>query len=94
LDRTVSDELPGFVPEVVRGSPGVLLLRTERALDAMLSGWRSQMVERALTVNTIKARCRFVVNQFVEFTNEYPWRWRPVDVDEFLAAVCHRAFHR
>jgi hypothetical protein len=57
LDRTVSDELPGFVPEVVRGSPGVLLVRPERALDAMLSGWRSQMVECALTVNTIKARC-------------------------------------
>jgi integrase/recombinase XerD len=81
----VSDELPGFIPEVLRGSPKVSLLRAEeRVLDAMMSGWRSQMLARGLTVNTIKARCR-VINQFVEFTNEYPWRWRPVDVDEFLA---------
>jgi integrase/recombinase XerD len=56
----------------------------ERVLDAMLSGWRSQMLARGLIVNTINARYR-VINQFVEFTNEHPLRWRPADVDEFLA---------
>jgi integrase/recombinase XerD len=25
------------------------------------------------------------VARFVEFTNEYPWRWRPLDLDQFLA---------
>jgi hypothetical protein len=39
----------------------------ERVLDAMLSGWRSQMLARGLIVNTINARYR-VINQFVEFT--------------------------
>lgn len=24
-------------------------------------------------------------SRFVEFTNEYPWRWRPLDLDQFLA---------
>lgn len=50
----------------------------------MLNGWRAQMLARGLAHDTIKARCR-LVNQFGVYTNEYPWRWRPVDVDEFLA---------
>jgi hypothetical protein len=37
-----------------------------------------------LALDTIKARCR-IVSRFVEFTNEYPWRWRPPDLDQFLA---------
>jgi hypothetical protein len=52
----------------------------------MLDGWRAQMLARGLAVDTIKARCR-LVRRFVEFTNEYPWRWRPIDVDHFLAEL-------
>jgi integrase/recombinase XerD len=42
------------------------------------------MLARGLAVDTIKARCR-LVSRFVEFTNEYPWQWRPLDLDQFLA---------
>ena len=51
----------------------------------MLDGWRAQMLARGLDVNTIKARGR-LISRFVDFTNEYPWRRRPIDVDQFLAA--------
>ena len=39
---------------------------------------------RGLAVDTIMTRGRLIA-RFVEFTNEYPWRWRPIDVDQFLA---------
>lgn len=35
-------------------------------------------------VNTIRRRSR-LISRFVEFTNEYSWRSRPIDVDQFLA---------
>jgi hypothetical protein len=40
-------------------------------------------------VSTITARCS-LIGRFVEFTNEYPWRWRPLDVDQFLADLRSR----
>jgi hypothetical protein len=42
---------------------------------AMVDVWRTQMLACGLAVDTIKARCR-LVSRIVEFTNEYPWRWR------------------
>jgi len=42
------------------------------------------MLARGLAVDTIKGWCR-VISRFVEFANEYPWHWRPLDVDQFLA---------
>jgi integrase/recombinase XerD len=80
----MADELPGFIPHLLRTSDVSLLRADERVLEAMLDGWRAQMLARGLAVDTIKARCR-LVRRFVEFTNEYPWRWRPIDVDHFLA---------
>jgi integrase/recombinase XerD len=38
------------------------------------------MLARGLDVTTIKARGR-LISRFVDFTNEYLWRWRPIDVD-------------
>ena len=80
----MADELPGFIPHLLRTSDVSLLRADERVLEAMLDGWRAQMLARGLAVDTIKARSR-LVRRFVEFTNEYPWRWRPIDVDHFLA---------
>lgn len=86
------DELPGAAARLLRIEPGVSFLRAEeRVFEAMLDGWRAQMLARGLATDTIKARCR-LVNQFGEFTNEYPWKWKPVDVDEFLAE--RRSGHR
>ena len=77
------DNVPGFVPRSVR-DPEIRLFRAEdRVFEAMLDGWRTQMLARGLATATIDARGR-VINRFQRFTGEYPWTWRPVDVEEFL----------
>lgn len=52
----------------------------------MLDGWRAQMLARGLTTQTIKQRCQ-PLERFQEFTGEFPWQWRPADVDDFLAGL-------
>lgn len=80
----MAEELPGFIPHILRADDVSLLRADETVFNAMLDGWRAQMLARGLAVDTIKARGR-LISRFVEFTNEYPWRWRPIDVDQFLA---------
>jgi integrase/recombinase XerD len=58
----------------------------ERVFTAMLDGWRAQMLARGLTTETIKQRCQ-LLERFQEFTGEFPWQWRPADVDDFLAGL-------
>ena len=65
--------------------PDVGLFRAdERVFTAMLDGWRAQMLARGLTTadhrEPLPAPGRFQV-----FTGEFPWQWRPVDIDDFLA---------
>jgi hypothetical protein len=43
-----------------------------------------------LATSIITARCS-LIGRFVEFANEYPWRWRPLDLDQFLADLRSRA---
>jgi integrase/recombinase XerD len=63
--------VPGFVPRL--NDPIVGLFRAEeRVFDAMLDGWRAQMLARGLTTATIENRCR-LVRRFQEFTGEFPW---------------------
>ncbi len=77
-------EIPGFVPEILN-DPSVGLLRAdEQVFDAMVKGWRSQMLARGLAIGTIDVRDR-ILRRFQCFTGEFPWTWRPVDVDDFLA---------
>lgn len=52
----------------------------------MLSGWVAQQRSRMLNQTTITGRDR-IVRRFAEFTNEYPWAWRAVDVEEFTTAL-------
>ncbi|TXH16319.1 MAG: site-specific integrase [Mycobacterium sp.] len=85
-----AEELPGFVPRVLRSDDVSLLRADETVFEAMLDGWRAQMLARGLEVDTIKARCR-VIARFVDFTNDYPWRWRANDVDQFLADLRSQA---
>ena len=80
MDGTV----PGFVPRVLSDHAVGLFRADERAFDAMIDGWRAQMLARGLTVATIEGRCR-LVRRFRDFTGEFPWQWRPVDIEEFLA---------
>jgi hypothetical protein len=52
--------VPGFVPRLL-SDPTVGLFRAdERVFDAMLDGWRAQMLARGLTTATIENRCRLV----------------------------------
>lgn len=80
MDRTV----PGFVPKLLTDASIGLFRADERVFEAMADGWRAQMLARGLTTATIENRARLVC-RFQQFTGEFPWRWRPVDIDEFLA---------
>ncbi|MFT3851356.1 MAG: tyrosine-type recombinase/integrase [Ilumatobacteraceae bacterium] len=66
---------------------GVVQLDPERAVfEAMLSGWAAQQLSRRLAEPTIRRR-EWAVRRFAEFTNEYPWRWGPGDLEDFTAAL-------
>jgi hypothetical protein len=85
----MAEELPGFIPRILQLDDVSLLRADEAVLNAMVDGWRAQMLARGLAVSTITARCS-LIGRFVEFTNEYPWRWRPLDLDQFLADLRSR----
>lgn len=66
---------------------GVVQLHPEDAMvEAMLQGWRAQQTARGLQGDTIDARER-LMRRFVEFTNDYPWRWHPGHVDEWSLSL-------
>jgi hypothetical protein len=50
------EELPGFIPQVLRRDDVSLLRADEAVLKAMVDGWRAQMLARGLAVDTIKGR--------------------------------------
>src|SRR5690606_35516175 len=54
----------------------------ERVLEAMLAGWRQQMLSRNLSPGTVQPRLR-QVRALVEHANEYPWAWSLATVDEW-----------
>ncbi|WP_226864428.1 hypothetical protein [Mycolicibacterium baixiangningiae] len=51
-----AEQLPGFVPRILRADDVSLLRADETVFDAMLDGWRAQMLARGLEIDTIKAR--------------------------------------
>jgi len=55
---------------------------TRAVFDAMLQGWQRQRLARLLGQPTIDAGLGSV-RRFAAFTNDYPWNWTPVDVEEF-----------
>jgi integrase/recombinase XerC len=66
---------------------GVVQLRPQDAMvEAMLRGWRAQQTARGLKEDTIEPRER-LVRRFLEFTNEYPWKWGPSHVDEWSLSL-------
>lgn len=78
------DGVPGFVPRVLRDGEVGLFRAEDRVFEAMVEGWRAQMLARGLTGSTIEGRCR-VLRRFQEFAGTFPWSWRPVDLDDFMA---------
>ena len=66
---------------------GVAQLRPEDAMfEAMLRAWRAQQTARGLREDTMFAREQ-LMRRFLEFTNEYPWRWLPGHVEEFTVSL-------
>jgi integrase/recombinase XerC len=64
---------------------GVPLLHPEPQLfDAMLEGWRNQMLARNLAVSTIASREK-QVRAFHDHCNAFPWEWSPSMADEWFA---------
>jgi site-specific recombinase XerD len=87
-----NERAPGFVPKVLNEvlSGDVSLLRADtRVFEAMLDGWRAQMMARGLTTPFIKNSSQ-VVTRFQDFTNDYPWSWQAHDVDEYMAVLRSR----
>lgn len=70
---------------LVAGS-SVLLRPDEQVFGAMLDGWRDQQLSRNLKTDTIKGRLA-VVRRFQRFTGDFPWNWRPVEVEAFTAEL-------
>lgn len=82
----MNDAVPGFVPRLLT-DPAVGLFRAdERVFTAMLDGWRAQMLARGLTFGTIEGRCQLVA-RFQVYSAEFPWQWRPVDIEYFLSEL-------
>lgn len=74
---------PGAVSLVL--ADGVRLLHPEPQLfEAMLTGWRNQMLARNLAESTVTARIR-EVRAFQAHNNTYPWEWSPAMADEWFA---------
>lgn len=66
---------------------GVVHLHPEEAVfEAMLRGWSAQQTARLLLVNTISARVG-AIRRFATFAGEYPWTWRPVDVEDWAVEL-------
>lgn len=78
---------PGSAPRSLVGAGAAALLRPdEQVFAGMLAGWRDQQLARGLSESTIAPRLG-IVRRFQAFTNDYPWTWRPVDLEEFLAEL-------
>ncbi|MGH9379219.1 MAG: tyrosine-type recombinase/integrase [Thermoanaerobaculia bacterium] len=58
----------------------------ETVFEAMLEGWAAQQGSRRLAASTIGDRLR-LVRRFASFTNDYPWRWRPADVEDWTVSL-------
>ena len=50
----MADELPWFIPHVLRLDDVSLLRADETVFNAMVDGWRAQMLARGLAVDTIR----------------------------------------
>ncbi len=78
------EALPGRVPAFLTKDVVGLLRAEDRVFEAMVDGWRAQLLARGLTTAYIKSACA-VVAQFQAHANEYPWTWSAHHFDEFLA---------
>jgi integrase/recombinase XerC len=68
-------------------SGATLLHPEETVFEAMLEGWTRQMRSRLVSQgSSIEPRIR-LVKRFAEFTNDYPWRWTPGDLEDWTSSL-------
>jgi integrase/recombinase XerC len=66
---------------------GATLLHPAPAMfEAMLTGWRTQQESRLLAGPTIDMRDK-TIRRFHSFSGEYPWRWRPDDLEGWTVSL-------
>ncbi|MET7769589.1 tyrosine-type recombinase/integrase [Nocardia sp. NPDC005366] len=75
--------------ETVLASGVALLQPEETVLQAMLAGWAKQQAARLVAPGTLEQREQNV-RRLVAFTNDYPWNWGPVDIEDWTAAMVDR----
>src|SRR6266481_4955349 len=79
-------QVPGSASALFVDGDAQLLHPEDQVFEAMLAGWRDQQLARNLNSSTIHNRDADV-RRFQRFTNDYPWLWRPQDVEEFSAEM-------
>ena len=79
-------DLPGAAHLVL--AEGVVHLDPASAVfEAMLEGWKTQQRARFLKSDgTIKPRLD-LMRRFAEYANQYPWQWKPAEVEAFMASL-------
>jgi len=88
IDRSGADQVagswkvPGAAPALYMAGSAALLHAEEQVFEAMIAGWSDQQCARNLNADTVTDRAR-AVRRFRRFTNDWPWAWRPIDVEEF-----------
>lgn len=58
----------------------------EEMFTEMLSGWANSMQSRGLARGTVKTRLS-LIRRFQRFLGEYPWHWKPADVEDFTSEL-------
>ena len=79
-------QVPGSAPGLLFLDSATLLRPEEQVFTAMVAGWRDQQLARNLDTSTIEDR-ESALARFQAFTNEYPWQWRPHDLEEFTSEL-------
>lgn len=69
-----------------RFAPVVSLDPARSMFEEMLTGWERQQFSRGLTAETVSCTVGFM-RRFGKWTGEYPWHWKPADVEDFTSAL-------
>lgn len=78
-----SSRLAGLPANVVPLDP------LEAVFQGMLAGWERQRLSRGLDATATRSNVA-LVKRFARFTEEYPWEWKPGDVEDFTVSLLNR----
>ncbi len=76
----------GSAPPLFLAGEAPLLRADEQVFEAMLEGWSEQQRSRGLRTETIDGRL-LALRRFQRFTADWPWAWRPVDLEDFTSEL-------